>query len=59
MPTTIKEVIDRFNANLAKQMKDDYGREVKNKNISCQNPYPSSFDSVPYHIGWRCPCRCF
>jgi hypothetical protein len=29
MPTTIHEVIDRFNANLAKQMKDDYGIEVK------------------------------
>jgi hypothetical protein len=25
MATTIQEVIDRFNANLAKQMKDDYG----------------------------------
>jgi hypothetical protein len=29
MPTTIQEVIDRFNANLAKQMRDDYGIEVK------------------------------
>jgi hypothetical protein len=29
MPTTIQEVIDRFNANLAKQIKDDYGIEVK------------------------------
>jgi hypothetical protein len=29
MSTTIQEVIDRFNANLAKQMKDDYGIEVK------------------------------
>jgi hypothetical protein len=29
MPTTIHEVIDRFNSNLAKQMKDDYGIEVK------------------------------
>jgi hypothetical protein len=55
MPTTIQEVIDRFNANLAKQMKDDYGIEVKNKNISYQEPYPSSFDSVPYPIGWCCP----
>jgi hypothetical protein len=27
MPTTIQEVIDRFNPNLAKQMKDDYGIE--------------------------------
>jgi hypothetical protein len=55
MPTTIQEVIDRFNANLAKQMKDDYGIEVKNKNLSYRKPYPSSFDSVPYPIGWRCP----
>jgi hypothetical protein len=29
MPTTIQEVIDRFNANLSKQMKDDYGIKVK------------------------------
>jgi hypothetical protein len=55
MPTTIQEVIDRFNANLAKQMKDDYGIKVKNKNLSYRKPYPSSFDSVPYPIGWRCP----
>jgi hypothetical protein len=55
MPTTIQEVIDRFNANLAKQMKDDYGIEVKNKNLSYRKPYPSSFDSVPYPIGWCCP----
>jgi hypothetical protein len=34
MPTTIQEVIDRFNANLAKQMRDDYGIEVKNNNLS-------------------------
>jgi hypothetical protein len=54
MPTTIQEVINRFNANLAKQMKDDYGIEVKSKNLSYQNPYPSSFDSVPYTTGWRC-----
>jgi hypothetical protein len=47
MPTTIQEVTDRFNANLAKQMKDDYGIEVKNKNLSYQKSYPSSFDSVP------------
>jgi hypothetical protein len=53
-PTTIQEVIDRFNANLAKQMKDDYGIEVKNKNLSYRKPYPSSFDSVPYPIGWLC-----
>jgi hypothetical protein len=52
--TTIQEVIDRFNANLAKQMKDDYGIEVKNKNLSYQKLYPSSFDSIPYPIGWRC-----
>jgi hypothetical protein len=31
MPMTIQEVIDRFSANIAKQMKDDYGIEVKNK----------------------------
>jgi hypothetical protein len=37
MPTTIQEVIDRFNTNLAKQMKDDYGIEVKNKNVSYRN----------------------
>jgi hypothetical protein len=49
------EVIDRFNANLAKQMKYDYGIEVKNKNLSYRKPYPSSVDSVPYPIGWRCP----
>jgi hypothetical protein len=55
MPTTIQEVIDMFNDNLAKQMKDDYGIEVKNKNLSYRKPYPSSFDSVPYPIGWRCP----
>jgi hypothetical protein len=55
MPTTIQEVIDRFNANLAKQMKDDYGIEVKNKNLSYRKLYPSSFDSVSYPIGWRCP----
>jgi hypothetical protein len=55
MPTTIQEVIDRFNVNLAKQMKDDYGIEVKNKNFSYRKPYPSSFDSVRYPIGWRCP----
>jgi hypothetical protein len=36
-------------------MKDDYGIEVKNKNLSYRKPYPSSFDSVPYPIGWRCP----
>jgi hypothetical protein len=36
-------------------MKDDYGIEVKNKNLSYRKPYPSSFDSVPYLIGWRCP----
>jgi hypothetical protein len=34
MLTTIQEVIDRFNANIAKQMKDDYVIEVKNKNLS-------------------------
>jgi hypothetical protein len=51
MPTTIQEVIDRFNANLATQMKDDYGIEVKNKNLSYRKSYPSSFDSVPYPIG--------
>jgi hypothetical protein len=55
MPTTIQEVIDSFNANLIKHMKDDYGIEVKNKNLSYRKPYPSSFDSVPYPIGWRCP----
>jgi hypothetical protein len=55
MPTTIQEVINRFNANLAKQMKDDYGIEVKNKNRSYRKSYPSSFDSVSYPIGWRCP----
>jgi hypothetical protein len=55
MPTTIQEVIDRFNANLAKQMKDDYGVDVKNENLSYRKLYPSSFDSVPYPIGWRCP----
>jgi hypothetical protein len=56
MSTTIQEVIDRFNANLAKQMKDDYGIEVKkNKNLSYRKPYPSSFDLVSYPIGWRCP----
>jgi hypothetical protein len=55
MPTTIQEVIDRFNANLDKQMKDDYGIEVKNKNLSYRKLYPSSFDSVPYPIGWCCP----
>jgi hypothetical protein len=48
MRTTIQEVIDRFNANLAKQMKDDYGIQVKiNKNLSYRKPYPSSFDSFP------------
>jgi hypothetical protein len=40
---------------LAKQMRDDYGIEVKNKNLSYQKPYPSSFDSVSYPVGWRCP----
>jgi hypothetical protein len=56
MSTTIQEVIDRFNANLAKQMKDDYGIEVKkNKNLSYRKPYPSSFDLVSYPIGWRRP----
>jgi hypothetical protein len=55
MPTTIQEVINRFNANLAKQMKDDYGIEVKNKNLSYRKSYLSSFDSVPYSIGWCCP----
>jgi hypothetical protein len=55
MPTTIQEVIDRFNANLAKQMRDDYGIEVKNNNLSYRKPYLSSFDSVPYPTGWRCP----
>jgi hypothetical protein len=55
MPTTIQEVIDRFNANLVKQMKDDYKIEVKNKNLSYRKSYPSSFDSVPYLIGWCCP----
>jgi hypothetical protein len=54
MPTTIQEVIDRFNTNLAKQMKDDYGIEVKNKNLPYRKLYPSSFDLVPYPIGWRC-----
>jgi hypothetical protein len=34
MPITIQEAIDRFNANLVKQMRDDYGIEVKNKNLS-------------------------
>jgi hypothetical protein len=39
MRTTIQEVIDRFNANLAKQMKDDYGIQVKiNKNLSYRKP---------------------
>jgi hypothetical protein len=28
---------------------------VKNKNISYRKPYPSSFDLIPYPIGWRCP----
>jgi hypothetical protein len=55
MSTTIQEGIDRFNANLAKQMKDDYVMEVKNKNLSYRKSYPSSFDLVPYPIGWRCP----
>jgi hypothetical protein len=55
MPTTIQEVIDRFNANLAKQMKDDYGIEVKNKNLSYRKPYSSNFGSVTYPIGWHCP----
>jgi hypothetical protein len=55
MPTTIQEVIDRFNANLSKQMKNDYEIEVKNKNLSYRKSYPSSFDSIPYPIGWRCP----
>jgi hypothetical protein len=36
-------------------MKDDYGIEVKNKNLSYRKSYPSSFDLVPYPIGWRCP----
>jgi hypothetical protein len=43
MPTTIQ------------QMKDDCGIEVKNKNLSYTKSYPSSFDSVPYPIVWRCP----
>jgi hypothetical protein len=34
MTITIQGLIDRFNANLAKQMKDDYGIEEKNKNLS-------------------------
>ena len=55
MPTTIQEVIDRFNANLIKQMRDDFGIEVKYKNSSYKKPYPSSFNSVPYPVGWRCP----
>jgi hypothetical protein len=55
MPTTIQEVIDRFNANLSKQMRDDYGIEVKNKNLSYRKPYPSSFDSVSYLVGWCYP----
>jgi hypothetical protein len=55
MPTTIQKVIDRFNSNLAKQMRDDYVIEVRNKNLSYQKPYPSSFDSVPYPLGWCCP----
>jgi hypothetical protein len=54
MSTTIQEVIDRFNTSLAKQMKDGYGIEVKNKNLSYRKPYPSSFDSVLYPIGWCC-----
>jgi hypothetical protein len=37
MPTTILEVIDMFNANLAKQMKDDYGIEVKIKIFHIEN----------------------
>jgi hypothetical protein len=36
-------------------MKDKYGIEVKNKKLSITKLYPSSFDSVPYPIGWRCP----
>jgi hypothetical protein len=55
MPTTIQEVIDMFNDNLAKQMKDDYGIEVKHKNLSYRKQYPSSFDLVPFPIGWCCP----
>jgi hypothetical protein len=55
MLTTIQEVIDRFNANLAKKMKDDYGIEVKNKNLSYRKPYSSNFGSVTYPIGWHCP----
>jgi hypothetical protein len=55
MPTTILEVINRFNANLSKRMKDDYGIEVKNKNLSYQKPYPSSFDLFPYPICSRRP----
>jgi hypothetical protein len=28
---------------------------VKSKNLSYRKLYPSSFDSVPYPIGWHCP----
>jgi hypothetical protein len=54
-PTTIQEVIDRFNSNLSKQMKNDYGIQVKNKNLSYRKLYPYNLDSDPYPIGWRCP----
>jgi hypothetical protein len=37
MPTTIQEVIDRFNANLAKQMRDDYGTSKKIKVFRIEN----------------------
>jgi hypothetical protein len=47
MPTTIQELIDGFNVNLAKQMKDGHRIEVKNKNLSYRKLYPSSFDSIP------------
>lgn len=54
-PTTVQEIIDRFNTNLAKQMNENYGIEVKHKTRTYQKPYPFSFDLVSYTSSWRCP----
>lgn len=54
-PTNIYDVIDKFNADLDKIMREDYGIETKVRSSSYQKLYTLSFDSVSYPPGLYCP----
>ena len=44
-----------YKNDLAKLLRESFGVDVRSKTRTYQKSYPTSFDSVAYHVGFRLP----